>query len=334
MKVLITGVAGLVGSHFARHLLEKEHEVIGVDNLMGGYSDFIDERVKFHMSDLVDWRQVEKIFDIEQPDTVCHFAAYAAEGLSPFIRRFNYMNNVVVSANVINACLNHGVKKLIFTSSMSVYGKGEPPFTENDQLMPIDPYGIAKYTVEQDIRTAGEQFGLKYSIVRPHNIIGIYQNIWDRYRNVIGIWIRQCLEGKNITVFGNGEQTRAFSDIKFYMEPMERLLTEYNGAVFNLGADKEYKIIDAARIVQSVARERGYKTGIEFLEGRHEVKHAYCDHSRAKKALGFIDGTVLEDTIEEMFDWAVDQPPREIKQMKYEVERGIYSFWKEPCHST
>lgn len=315
-KVLITGVAGLIGSHLSRYLLDKGYEVYGIDDLSGGYADYLDPRVKFYQFNLTDKCTTDTFFSLNRPDVVYHLAAYAAEGLSPFIRNFNYTNNLLASVNIINNCIKHDCK-LIFTSSMAVYGHGTPPFKETDQPQPADPYGIAKYAVEMDIQQAGDQFGLRYTIVRPHNIIGIYQNIWDRYRNVIGIWIRQVLNGEPITIFGDGEQTRAFSDIKYYLEPLEKLMTIGDGEIFNLGADKEFKVIEVARM---------FNHPIKHLEGRHEVKHAYCDHTKARQ-LGFQDDTNLEQTIKEMFTWAKTQPQREVKQMTYELEKGLYGYW-------
>lgn len=331
-KVLITGVAGLLGSHFSRYLLDNGYEVIGIDNLSGGYKEYIDRRIikakRFYKIDLVDSVSLQKIFKKHKPDYVYHFAAYAAEGLSPFIRNYNYTNNVISSINIINNCIKYDVKKLIYTSSMAVYGKGQPPFTEDQLQNPIDPYGIAKYSVEMDIKQAYEQFGLNYTIVRPHNVIGIYQNIWDRYRNVIGIWIRKILAKENISVFGDGNQKRAFSDIKFYMKPFMKLMETGDHEIFNIGADHEYRIKDMAKLVSKIANEFGYKPGIDYLEKRHEVKDAYCNHDKAKKYLAFEDGTDIESTVREMFAWAMNQPKRKTKDMKYEVDKNIYSFWK------
>ena len=328
-KVLVTGVAGLLGANFSRYLVEKGHEVVGIDDLTGGYESSIPDSVNFYKLDLKDRVQVEGIFSVEKPDFVYHFAAYAAEGLSPFIRNYNYTNNVLCSANVINACINNDVKKLVFTSSMAVYGVGDPPFTEDQLPHPEDPYGIAKYAVEMDLKLAYEQFGLEYNIVRPHNVVGIYQNIWDRYRNVIGIWIRKSLNGEPLTIFGDGTQVRAFSDIKFYMEPFEKLMTSHNEETFNIGADKDWTINDAARVVQKVAAEFGNHVDIEYLEKRNEVHTAYCDHTKAKELLGFEDDTDLEDTVRKMYQWAVDQPNRNVEYVDYEVEKNIYSFWKK-----
>lgn len=327
-KILITGVAGLIGSHMAEYLLDKGYEVYGVDDFSGGYIENVDNRVKFHKSSITPYAyfndlSISRIFEQVKPDYVYHLAAYAAEGLSPFIRSFNYTNNLVASINIINECIKHDVKKVIFTSSMAVYGNQEPPFTEDMQPKPCDPYGIAKYAVELDLKQAYEQFGLKYSIVRPHNVIGIRQNIWDKYRNVIGIWIRQTLKNKSIYIFGDGNQERAFSDVKYILEPLEKLMTMGDGEVFNLGSDHLSTLNSVANIFRTT-----YHIPMEYVEGRHEVKNAYCSHEKAKKELGFKDETNLEQTISEMVAWAKTQPDREIKRMPYEIEKGMYETWK------
>lgn len=326
-KILVTGCAGLIGSHFSKYLLDKGHEVYGIDDFSGGYRDFVDKRISFFEGNLINASFTDNVFAVAKPDVVYHFAAYAAEGLSPFIRNFNYTNNLIVSVNVINNCIRHN-SKLVFTSSMAVYGEGETPFLEIDVLFPTDPYGIAKYAVEMDIRQAADQFGLNYTIVRPHNIIGTQQNIWDRYRNVIGIWIRQVLTGEPIIIFGDGEQKRAFSDIKYFMEPLEKLITKGTRGVFNLGADQETTINQAAHTVAKVARELGYSPTIVHREPRHEVRYAFCDHFKAKERLGFNDKTNLEETVREMFTWAKEQPDRPVKVLPYELDKGMYSYWK------
>ena len=327
-KILITGVAGLLGSHMAEYLVSRGYEVHGIDNLSGGYVENVPHGVQFYVGDLSDGPWLSDWFWYNKPDYVYHFAAYAAEGLSPFIRNFNYSNNLLCSVNVINECVKNEVKKIIFTSSMAVYGKGNPPFKESDQPSPEDPYGISKYAVEMDLKQASHQFHLDYAIVRPHNVIGIRQNIWDKYRNVIGIWVRQVLRGEDITIFGDGEQKRAFSDIRFCLEPMEKLMDQCNGQVFNIGSDKEYTLNEVAGIMQGVAGEYGFKPNIKHLEERNEVKYAYCDHTKAKSILGFKDETSLESTIHEMFVWAMKQDDRKVKQMPYEIKKGMYTFWR------
>ena len=329
MKIFVTGCAGLLGANYTRHLLANGHEVIGIDDLSGGYKAFVTkgENFSFVKLNLERRKKIVELFEEHKPEVLVHFAAYAAEGLSPFIRNFNYRNNLICSANLINECIKHDTK-FIFTSSMAVYGEQEPPFTEDKRPQPIDPYGIAKYAVECDLKLAHEQFGLRYNIVRPHNVLGIYQNIWDKYRNVIGIFIRKTLNGQPILVYGDGEQTRAFSDIKYYMEPFDRLLTEYDGETFNIGADKYFTLNEVAEAVQKVGKKYGYEVPIEHGEPRHEVKHAYCDHTKAKSMLQFSDGTNLEELIESMFVWAMKQPNRKVKTMEYEVTKDIYDYWR------
>jgi UDP-glucose 4-epimerase len=330
MKIFVTGCAGLLGSNYTRHLLANGHEVIGIDDLSGGYKAFLPKGEKFTFAkfDLERRKKVVELFEEHKPDVLLHFAAYAAEGLSPFIRNFNYRNNLICSANLINECITHNTK-FIFTSSMAVYGEQEPPFTEDKRPQPVDPYGIAKYAVECDLKLAHEQFGLRYNIVRPHNVLGIYQNIWDKYRNVIGIFIRKTLNGQPILVYGDGEQTRAFSDIKYYMEPFDKLLTDYDGEIFNIGADKHFSLNEVAETVQKIGRKYGYEVPIEHGEPRHEVKHAYCDHTKAKTMLDFKDETNLEELIESMFVWAIKQPNRKVKHMDYEVTKDIYDYWRK-----
>ena len=329
MKIFVTGCAGLLGANYSRHLIANGHNVIGIDNLSGGYKAFVPkgENFEFVKLNLERRKKVEELFEKHRPDVLLHFAAYAAEGLSPFIRNFNYRNNLLCSANLINPCIKYKTK-MIFTSSMAVYGGQQTPFTEDKQPQPIDPYGVAKYAVECDLKMAETQFGLRYNIVRPHNVLGKYQNIWDRYRNVIGIFIRKTLNGEPILVYGDGEQTRAFSDIQYYMEPFDILLTEHDGEIFNIGADKFFSLNQVAETVQSIGKKYGYEVPIEHGPPRHEVKHAYCDHTKAKTLLKFQDNTKLEELIEDVFVWSMKQPKRKVKDMEYEVTDGIYEYWR------
>jgi UDP-glucose 4-epimerase len=329
-KILITGCAGLLGVNFTKYLLDKNYEVVGIDNFFGGYKDFLPQHENFHFYEieLSESEKVKNVFNEHNFDCVFHFAAYAAEGLSPFIRIFNYNNNVIASMSIINECILRDIK-IVFTSSMAVYGNQQPPFTESMTPVPVDSYGIAKYSVEQDLVSACDQFNLKYNIIRPHNVLGIYQNIWDKYRNVIGIFIRKALKNENLSIYGDGSQTRAFSDIKYYMLPFEKLIDGFDNQTYNIGADKYYTIKEVAEKVIIIAEKYGYKSGIEYLEPRHEVKHAHCDHTKARTELDFIDDTTLDELIETMFVWAMNQPNRDVKKIDYEIGGDkIYSYWR------
>jgi UDP-glucose 4-epimerase len=330
MKVLITGVAGLIGSRLADWLIENkpEIEVVGIDDLTGGYKDNLNPKIKFYHMDIKD-SGLKNVFDNENPDYVFHFAAYAAEGLSPFIRQYNYQNNLVASANVINECIRHKIKRLVFTSTLAVYGHGYGGFFDETQIpKPIDPYGVAKYGCEMDIQIAGEQHGLDWCIIRPHNVYGIKQNIWDKYRNVLGIWMYQHLNDEPMTIFGDGEQTRAFSYIDDTLEPFwnAAILPEASNQIINLGGIEEYSINDACKTLQEVIG------GGEILykESRHEVKHSIPTFQKSIDILGFVHKTSLKEGLTNMWEWAKKQPHRErFVWSNYELDNGIYSFWKK-----
>ena len=330
MKVLITGVAGLLGSRLSDWILKNkpEIEIIGIDNLSGGYRENVDPRVKFYNIDLKD-SELRNIFNKEVPDYVFHFAAYAAEGLSPFIRQYNYQNNLVATANVVNECIRYKVKRIVFTSSLAVYGHGYGGIFEESQIpRPIDPYGVAKYACEMDIQIAGEQHGLDWCILRPHNVYGIKQNIWDRYRNVLGIWMYQHLNNEPMTIFGDGEQTRAFSYIDDSLEPIwnSAVSPKASKQIINLGGIEEYSIKESCNILQNILGGGE----IIFKESRHEVKHSIPTFQKSIDILGFNHKTSLEQGLTTMWEWAKNQPLRDrFVWSNYEIDNGIYSFWKK-----
>jgi UDP-glucose 4-epimerase len=329
-KVLITGVAGLLGSRLADWIIENkpEYKVVGIDDLSGGYKENINPKVEFWQMNLVE-HPIENCFEVNKFDYVFHFAAYAAEGLSPFIRCYNYDNNLKATARIVNECIKNDVKRLVFTSTLAVYGHGNGGiFDENQIPKPIDPYGVAKYACEMDIQIAGEQHGLDWTIIRPHNVYGIKQNIWDKYRNVLGIWMYQYLNDQPITIFGDGEQTRAFSYIDDSLEPLwnAAVLPQASKEIINVGGIKEYSIKEAAEILKEVI---GAKE-VVHLEGRHEVKHSIPTYQKSVDILGFEHKTNFEDGLKDMWEWAQKQPRRnQFVWDTYELDNGIYSFWKK-----
>lgn len=330
-SVLITGVAGLVGSNMAEWILDnhREYEVVGIDDLSGGYIENVDKRVVFYKRDLSK-DDISDIFDNHSFMYVYHMACYAAEGLSPFMRKFNYSNNVLSSVSIVNECIKHDVKRLVYTSSMSVYGHGDMKhnrFDENDPLCPIDPYGVSKYACEMDIRIAGEQHGLDWCIIRPHNIMGPKQNIWDKYRNVVGIWMYQTLHNEPMLIYGDGNQTRAFSYIGDNMEPFWRAATvpEASRQIINVGGIVPCTINHAAETLCNIT---GYDR-IEHREQRHEVKWAVPTYQKSIDLLGYKQTTQLDEMMKIMWEWVKSQPDRErYKWENYEITKGMYSYWK------
>src|SRR5271170_3955706 len=236
-RCLVTGGAGFIGSHVADQLISIGSDVTVMDDLSGGFEDNVNPQAKFVTGSITDVDLVETLFDENRFDHIFHIAAYAAEGLSHFIRRFNYTNNLIGSTTLINAAIRHDCKSFVFTSSIAVYGAGQLPMLEDMKPEPEDPYGISKYAVEMDLIAAHRLFGLNYIIFRPHNVYGERQNIGDKYRNVIGIFMNQVMQGQPCTIFGDGSQTRAFSYIGDIAPAIARSvnLPEAYNQVFKIG---------------------------------------------------------------------------------------------------
>lgn len=328
---LVTGAAGFIGSHVCDHLLARGHTVVGLDDLSGGYRENVPVGVNFVEGSTNDTALVNKLFAAHRFDYVYHLAAYAAEGLSPFIRSFNYTNNLLGSITLINASISVGsVRCFVFTSSLAVYGSGQVPMHESMAPSPEDPYGIAKFAVELDLAQAHAMFGLPYVVFRPHNVYGERQNIADRYRNVIGIFMNQAMRREPMSVFGDGLQTRAFSYIDD-VAPIIAAAPEREAAyqrVINVGADQPYTILEMA---QTVARAMGVDPTVTHLEARHEVKHAWTSHDICESLFGDLRANIgLEEGIARMATWARTVGQREPSRFeRIEIERGLYSFWRD-----
>jgi len=328
MKALVTGGAGFIGSHVARHCLNQGMQVVVLDDLSGGFADQVPDGVEFVRGSVADAALVSKLFNHYDFDYIYHLAAYAAEGLSHFIRRFNYTNNLIGSVNLINEAVRHEVKCFVFTSSIAVYGANQVPMREDMVPQPEDPYGIAKYAVELDLRAAHEMFGLNHVIFRPHNVYGENQNIGDRYRNVIGIFMNQIMQGKPMTIFGDGTQTRAFSYIDDVAPAIARSVetpAAYN-QVYNIGADTPYTV---RHLAETVAHAFGVEPCIEYVPARNEVRHAHADHAKARRVFGETEPVALEQGIARMAAWARRAGARQSSVFEnIEVERNLPASWQ------
>jgi len=326
MQMLITGGAGFIGSHLADYLINHGHEVTIIDDLSGGLERNINKNAKFVKGSIVDKNLVDEL--VKGKEVIYHLAAYAAEGLSHFIRRYNYMNNVIGSANLINAAINNKVKCFLFTSSMAVYGAGNPPFDEEDLPHPEDPYGIAKYTVEQDLKIANAMFGLQYVIIRPHNVYGERQFLGDPYRNVIGIWMNRIMQGKPPLIYGDGEQTRAFSYIGDIVPCIGNasFITAARNQIINLGSAKTYTINELAMEVLNAMKSNLKPV---HVAKRFEVEHAYCTTEKSERVLGFKDETPLSEGLKRMARWAnLVGPMQPIVWEGYETTEKLPEFWR------
>lgn len=327
-KILVTGGAGFIGSHVTEALTNRGHQVTVLDDLSGGFVDNLVVDTHFVQGSIMDVDLINQLFATEQFHYVYHLAAYAAEGLSHFIKRFNYNNNLIGSINLINAAVNSKVQCFVFTSSIAVYGaSAQLPMTESTPTHPEDPYGIAKLAVEQELQVCKAMFDLDYVIFRPHNVYGERQNIGDKYRNVVGIFMNQILQNKPMTIFGDGTQTRAFS----YVGDIAPLLADaittpaaYN-QIFNIGADQAYTINELA---VAVAQAMGVPPQVAYVPARNEVWNAFSAHEKVRRVFGERELHPLDEGLARMATWVKQVGARASGEFtQVEVTKNFPKAW-------
>ena len=302
---LVTGGAGFIGSHVAEALISSGYPVVVLDDLSGGTVENVPPEALFVKGSIQDRSLISKLFEKYRFQYIFHIAAYAAEILSHHIKHFNYQNNLIGSINLINAAVNWNVKCFVFTSSIGVYGQAKPPTEENTLPNPADSYGIAKYAVELELRSSQDMFGLDYIIFRPHNVYGERQNISDPYRNVIGIFMNQVMQNQLMTVYGDGNQKRAFSHILDVAPTIARSIevTAAYNQIFNIGGDSPYTI---NHLVDVIAETMKVNKKVEYLPSRHESYHAYSSHEKLDHVFGKQESISLEEGVKKMADWVLN----------------------------
>jgi len=331
-RVLVTGAAGMIMSHCVDHLIKNRHTVFAVDDLSGGSLSNIPQELlddwRFAEFSTTDESDMERVLKDFLPDFVLHGAAFAAENLSNNCRVFTIQNNLVGEAVIRNACINHGVKCMVSLSSIAVMGHQEPPFHDDTQPSPRDVYGVMKYAGELDARAAYDFHGLNYCIVRPHNVVGIRQNYSDRFRNVAAIFIRQALEGKPFTIFGDGSQTRAFSPVSYVSQIIAEIVDRPDvwNQTFNIGSDKVMSVEDIAYLISKFTKT-DWK--VNYLPARKEANHAHMVHSICQKHFAHVPEPSIEEVLKEMIAEARIQgfSPMQ-KGPDIEVAAGLPESWK------
>jgi UDP-glucose 4-epimerase len=328
MKILVTGGAGFMGSWLVDELVKLGHNVISVDSLLGGYLENVNPNCTFFQFDLRDTKKVNEI--VKDVDIIYHLAAYAAEGQSIFspieINDINIrpMNNLLVAA------VNNNVKRFVFTSSMAVYGDQNPPFSEDMPRMPVDPYGIGKTYCETMLEIFSKIYEFEYVILRPHNVYGPRQNIADPYRNVLGIWINRILRGLPPMVYGDGEQTRAFSYIEDVAPTIVKagLSNKANGQIINIGSDEVVTINEAAKIVLDTMKVD--MKPVHEAERPGEVKHAWCTVDKSIKVLDYRTNHSLAVGIVKMVEWARKVGPQKpVYKIPLEITKKTPIVWNK-----
>lgn len=330
-RIFITGVAGFLGSHLADRMINLGHEVIGTDNLVGGYEDNVNPKVQFYTYDCKFRNSMAKI--TKGCDIVYHCASTPYEGLSVFSPHLVTENTYQISLSLLSAAIDNKVKRFVFCSSMARYGQQETlPFTEDMNCYPQDPYGIAKYAVELSVKNLAQVHGFEYVIAVPHNIIGPRQKYDDPYRNVASIMINLMLQGRQPIIYGDGEQKRSFSFIQDDIDCLEKLAFQDNvaGEVINIGPDEEFVTIN--QLAETIAKLLSFDLKPIYVPDRPmEVKLAGCSAEKARKLLEYKTQFTLEQGLSEMIDYIKVRGP---KPFKYHLDVEIINektprTWKE-----
>ena len=331
MHIFITGIAGFLGSNLAEHYLKKKFKVSGCDNLVGGSLDNIDQnKINFFKANCEDFEVMKKI--TKNVDILCHAAAYAHEGLSSFSPVLITNNNVTGSVSVFTAAIVNKVKRIVYCSSMARYGNIKIPFKEEDELKPVDPYGVSKVAAENILKILSKTHNIEYNIAVPHNIIGPKQKYDDPFRNVVSIMINLMLQKKSPIIYGDGTQKRTFSDIDDCIYCLDKLLTDPQivSQTVNIGPDEEY--ISINQLYHLLSNKLKFNLEPKYLEDRpNEVKEATCSADKARKVLGYKTSVSLDESLNKIINYIKVKGPKDF-QYNYPLEINNVktpTAWKE-----
>ena len=331
MHIFITGIAGFLGSNLAEYYLKKNFKVSGCDNLVGGSLDNIDiKKVNFFKANCEDFETMKKI--TKNVDILCHAAAYAHEGLSSFSPVLISNNNVTGSVSVFTAAIVNKVKRIVYCSSMARYGNIKIPFREDDEVKPVDPYGVSKVAAENILKILSKTHNVEYNIAVPHNIIGPRQKYDDPFRNVVSIMINLMLQKKSPIIYGDGTQKRTFSDIDDCIYCLDKLLTDPQivSQTVNIGPDEEYVSIN--QLYHLLSNKLKFNLEPKYLEDRpNEVKEATCSADKARKVLGYKTSVSLDASLNKIINYIKEKGPKDF-QYNYPLEinnEKTPTAWKE-----
>ena len=310
MKIFITGIAGFLGANLADYYLKKNFKVSGCDNLIGGTLENIDkEKVNFFKADCENLEEMSKI--IKDVDVVIHAAAYPHEGLSSFSPYLICKSNYIGSVSVFTAAIQNKVKRIVFCSSMARYGNIEPPFRENQKVNPVDPYGVSKIAAEETLKILSKTHNIEYNIAVPHNIIGPKQKFDDPFRNVVSIMTNLILQNRRPIIYGDGKQTRNFSDIDDCIYCLDKLIVDKKivSQTFNIGPDEES--ISINELYKMICNKLKFNQPAQYFEDRpNEVKHAICSSDKAREYLGYKTSISLSNAVDKVVDYIKSKGPR------------------------
>jgi len=322
LRVLVTGGAGYIGSHVVKMLLNQNYDVVIIDNLSRGHKEAIPAGVKFEQIDLLNYNKLQSAIDSLNVDAAIHFAAFAYVGESVENPGMYYENNVVGSLNLIRALQMSGVKKIVFSSTCSLYGNPEViPISENESIKPINPYAKTKFMIEQVLSDFETSFGIKYAALRYFNAAGADFNaeIGESHNpepHLIPIVLQAALgKREKVTIYGDDYPTEDGTCVRDYIhvydladahiKALEYLNKNNESVIVNLGTGQGYSVkelIDSAReitgkVIKAVIGER--RAGDPAV--------LVADNKKAKEVLGWNPKYGLNEIISSAWEWHKNQ---------------------------
>lgn len=298
MKILITGCAGYIGSKLSNHYLQNGYHVYGIDNLSIGKIENIPKGVKFIKKDLRDNDLSEKL--PKEIDFIIHLAAQSGGDKSFNDILFDLSSNVIATVNILQYSQKINAKKIIFSSSMAVYGDSDYLVSENSPKNPLSFYGNTKLTAENYIRIFQKEFGLNYNILRFFNVYGPNQDSKGYTQGIVSIFTQQAIDNKSILVKGSGSRERDFVHIDDVIQSIDICIDrkDTDNKTFNVGFGKSYKV---KYLVDGIVKRIPFDLNVVY-EGRTrgDINKIKADISLLRK-YGYKPNWNLDDGLDDVF---------------------------------
>jgi UDP-glucose 4-epimerase len=297
-KILITGGAGFIGSHLVDALIEKGYKVVVVDNLFTGKKENINKKAKFYKIDICS-PKIREIFKKEKPRICFHLAAIPRVPFSVKEPVLTSEVNIMGTVNVFKACLETKAERIIFASSSSVYGNQKKlPLKENMPANPVSPYALQKYVCEKFAKLFSDLYKIPIVSLRYFNVYGPRIDFDSEYSLVIGKFLKQKAQGKPLTIYGDGNQTRGFCYVDDVVEANILAMKSKKikgGEVINIGSEKSYSINYLAKLIGGKAKYLPPRLG--------DVLHTRADITLAKKLLNWSPKIDFNEGIKKTIEW-------------------------------
>ncbi len=301
MKILVTGGCGFIGSHIVDELINKDFTVVVIDNLSTGKKERLNPKANLIIADITNGKELNVVFEKEKPEIVIHTAAQVMLRKSLEEPVFDAITNIIGTINVLEACKNNFVKKIIYTSTGGAR-YGDPkylPVDEKHDINPSSPYGISKHTSEHYVKMYSDLYGFDYLIFCFGNVYGPRDD--PKCKRVTAIFSEMMINNQQPIIFGDGEQTRDFLYVidlaRFIVASMDK---QPFHKLFNLANGTQVSVNQIYTELKEISGYAGEAKHIDAIKG--EVRDIVLDTTLAQKELFWSPKTTMREGLKEMFN--------------------------------